>query len=124
VSVTPVPTTVVLEPAAQAFADATASPPLLPELTPEEARAVLDDVQRAPVVKLPVDDEWTVVRADVGGVRVRIVGPVGADGMLPVVLCMRGGGWVLGNAATHDRLVREPAVGAGAAVLREVLHSA
>ena len=30
---------------------------------------------------------------------------------------MHGGGWVLGNAHTHDRLVRELAVGAGAAVV-------
>jgi acetyl esterase/lipase len=29
---------------------------------------------------------------------------------------MHGGGWVLGNAQTHDRLVRELAVGTGAAV--------
>ena len=29
---------------------------------------------------------------------------------------MHGGGWVLGNAGTHDRLVRELAVGARAAV--------
>ena len=30
---------------------------------------------------------------------------------------MHGGGWVLGNAHTHDRLVRELAVGTGAAVV-------
>ncbi|WP_448642977.1 alpha/beta hydrolase [Geodermatophilus sp. URMC 63] len=30
---------------------------------------------------------------------------------------MHGGGWVLGNARTHDRLVRELAVGVGAAVV-------
>ena len=30
---------------------------------------------------------------------------------------MHGGGWVLGNADTHDRLVRELAVGTGAAVV-------
>jgi acetyl esterase len=30
---------------------------------------------------------------------------------------MHGGGWVLGNAGTHDRLVRELACGAGAAVV-------
>ena len=36
--------------------------------------------------------------------------------MLPVILYMHGGGWVLGNADTHDRLVRELAVGTGAAV--------
>jgi acetyl esterase/lipase len=33
-----------------------------------------------------------------------------------VILYMHGGGWVLGNAGTHDRLVRELAVGAGAAL--------
>jgi acetyl esterase len=30
---------------------------------------------------------------------------------------MHGGGWILGNAGTHDRLVRELAVGANAAVV-------
>jgi acetyl esterase/lipase len=34
-----------------------------------------------------------------------------------VILYMHGGGWVLGNADTHDRLVRELAVGTGAAVM-------
>jgi len=34
-----------------------------------------------------------------------------------VPLAMHGGGWVLGNAGTHDRLVRELAWGAGAAVV-------
>jgi acetyl esterase len=116
-SVTPMSSEVVLEPAAQAFAEATAAPPFLYELTPEEARAVLDEVQRAPIAKLPVDDEWLVVRADLGDVRVRIVRPADAAGALPVVLYMHGGGWVLGNAATHDRLVRELAVGAAAAIV-------
>ncbi|MFI7129352.1 alpha/beta hydrolase fold domain-containing protein [Nonomuraea sp. NPDC050153] len=35
----------------------------------------------------------------------------------PPFLYVHGGGWVLGNAGTHDRLVRELAVGAGAAVV-------
>jgi acetyl esterase len=107
---------VVLEPASQAFVEATANPPFLFELTPDEARKVLDDVQAAPIAKLPVDERWITVPADVGDVRVRIVRPVGADGTLPVILYMHGGGWVLGNAGTHDRLVRELAVGTGAAV--------
>jgi acetyl esterase/lipase len=37
--------------------------------------------------------------------------------MLPAILYMHGGGWVLGNSGTHDRLVRELAVGTGAAVV-------
>jgi acetyl esterase len=108
---------VVLEPASQAFVEATAKPPFLYELTPTEARAVLDDVQAAPIDKLPVEDRWITVPADVGDVQVRIVRPPDAVGPLPVVLYMHGGGWVLGNAGTHDRLVRELAVGAGAAVV-------
>jgi acetyl esterase len=77
---------VVLEPAAQAFCDATAQPPFLYELTPDEARAVLDDVQAAPIDKLPVDDHWVTVPAAVGDVRVRIVRPVGVERELPVIL--------------------------------------
>ena len=108
---------VVLEPASQAFVEATAKPPFLYELTPSQARAVLDDVQSAYIEKLPVEERWVTVPADVGDVRVRIVRPLVAAGKLPVILYMHGGGWVLGNAHTHDRLVRELAVGAGAAVV-------
>ncbi|GAA2228279.1 alpha/beta hydrolase [Promicromonospora sukumoe] len=123
----------VLEPAAQAFADATARPPLLYELGVEGARKLLDDVQAAPVDKPDVDEKWITVPADVGDVRVRIVRPVGTSGggsgllpdllsgptaaLLPTILYVHGGGWILGNAGTHDRLVRELAVGVGAAVV-------
>ncbi|HEY6762620.1 MAG TPA: alpha/beta hydrolase [Baekduia sp.] len=109
-------TPIVLEPASQAFVEATGQPPFLYELTPDEARKVLDDVQAAPIDKLPVDERWITVPADVGDVRVRVVRPAGAEGTLPVILYLHGGGWVLGNAGTHDRLVRELAVGAGAAL--------
>jgi acetyl esterase len=57
------------------------------------------------------------VPAAVGDARVRIVRPVDITGTLPVIVYMHGGGWILGNAATHDRLVRELAVGARAALL-------
>jgi acetyl esterase/lipase len=108
---------VVLEPAAQEFADGTSTPPFIYELTPDEARKVLDDVQSAPVHKLPVEERWITVPAEVGDVQVRIVRPPDADGTMPAILYMHGGGWVLGNAHTHDRLVRELAVGANAAVV-------
>jgi acetyl esterase len=108
---------VVLEQASQEFVEATAKPPFLYELTPAEARKVLDDVQAEPIDKLPVEDRWVTVPAEVGDVRVRIVRPPDAAGTLPVILYMHGGGWVLGNADTHDRLVRELAVGTRAAVV-------
>jgi acetyl esterase len=106
-----------LEPAAQAFADAAAVPPLLQDLSPDEARSALEEIQAAAVDKLPVQDEWVTVRAAVGDVRVRIVKPQRAAGSLPAVLYMHGGGWIIGSASTHDRLVRELAVGARAAVV-------
>lgn len=40
----------------------------------------------------------------------------GLAGTLPVIVYMHGGGWILGNAGTHDRLVRELAIGARAAL--------
>src|SRR3954454_12058457 len=86
---------VVLEPASQALAEATAGPPFLYELSPAKARAVLDELQAAPIDKLPVTDRWITVPAEVGDVRVRIVRPADAVGTLPVVLYMHGGGWVL-----------------------------
>ncbi|WP_430645054.1 alpha/beta hydrolase [Agromyces sp. GXS1127] len=107
----------VLEPAAQDVADATSRPPFLYELGVEGARTVLDDLQAAPIEKPDVDETWITVPAEVGDVRVRIVKPVGADAPLPAVLYMHGGGWVLGNAGTHDRLVRELATGARAAIV-------
>jgi acetyl esterase/lipase len=106
-----------LEAAAQEFADATSKPPFLYELGPDGARKVLDDVQAAPIAKPEVSDKWITVPADVGDVRVRIVKPLDAIGTLPAILYMHGGGWVLGNAGTHDRLVRELAVGVNAAVV-------
>src|SRR5215470_14185066 len=106
----------VLEPASQEFVEATSTPPFIYELTPDEARKVLDDVQAEPIEKLPVDERWITVPAEVGDVRVRIVRPPDAEQTLPVILYMHGGGWVLGNSGTHDRLVRELAVGTGAAV--------
>lgn len=106
----------ILEPAAQKLADASAKPPFLYQLGPDGARKVLDDIQAAPIAKPDVADEWITVPAQVGDVKVRIVKPVGSSSPLPTILYMHGGGWVLGNAGTHDRLVRELSVGVNAAV--------
>ncbi|MFK0118097.1 alpha/beta hydrolase [Streptomyces sp. NPDC090994] len=108
----------VLEPAAQAFAEATSNPPYLFDLPPAEGRKAVDEVQSGDIAKPAVDEEWiTVEGGPTGSVRARIVRPAGAGGTLPVILYIHGAGWVFGNAHTHDRLVRELAVGAGAAVV-------
>jgi len=40
------------------------------------------------------------------------------EATLPVVIYTHGGGWVLGDRETHDRLVRELTVGANAVVVQ------
>lgn len=113
----PVASPVVLETAAQQVADAFSQRPFIYEKTPAEARKILEDAQSSvPVSKPAVDEEWITVPSAAGDARVRIIKPKGATGMLPVIVYMHGGGWILGNAATHDRLVRELAVGARAAL--------
>jgi acetyl esterase/lipase len=106
-----------LEPAAAELVDATSRPPFIYQLDPAAARKVLDDLQAAPIELAEVDERWITVPASVGEVRVRIVTPKGAEGPLPAVLYIHGGGWVVGHAGTHDRLVRELAVGARAALV-------
>src|SRR5690349_3685722 len=108
----------VLEPAAAAFAEATANPPYLFDLGPTDGRKAVDEVQSGPVAKPEVAEVWmSVAGGPTGSVPVRIVRPADAEGVLPVVLYLHGAGWVFGNAHTHDRLVRELAVGARAAVV-------
>ncbi|MGW6060956.1 alpha/beta hydrolase [Streptomyces sp. NPDC055189] len=108
----------VLEPAAAAFAEATAHAPYLFDLPPAEGRKAVDAVQSGDIAEPDVDEEWiTVPGGPTGSVRTRIVKPAGTNGALPVILYIHGAGWVFGNAHTHDRLVRELATGAEAAVV-------
>ncbi|MBF6189687.1 alpha/beta hydrolase [Nocardia implantans] len=107
-----------LEPAAQEFVDATSQPPFLYQLPPEEGRKAVDSVQDAPIFKPEIDEEWiTVDGGPTGSVRVRIVKPQGVTETLPVIIYTHGAGWVFGDAHTHDRLVRDLAVGTHAAVV-------
>jgi acetyl esterase len=111
-------TGVPLERAAREFAEATALPPYLFDLGPAAGRALVDEIQGRPVVKAAVDIRDIVVPGGPAGeVAVRVVRPRHAPGMLPVIVYVHGVGWVFGNRHTHDRLIREIAVGAQAAVV-------
>jgi acetyl esterase/lipase len=113
-----VATRIVLEPAAQAFADATADPPYLCDLGPEKGPRTIAEVQSGPM-EVPAADieDLTVPGGPIGDVAVRIVRPRGATGPLPVILYIHGAGWVFDNRHTHERLVHELAVRVGAAVV-------
>jgi acetyl esterase len=109
---------VVLEPAAQALADALAAgggPPLY-TLSPEEARAVLNQAQSGDVAMVDAEiEEHTIPGGPSGTVSITVFKPIGHDGSLPTVVYTHGGGWILGNFHTHQRLVRELTEQTGAA---------
>lgn len=87
------------------------------KLTPEQARDWLIEAQSAPVDKIDVDIQDLDVPAGSGeSIPMRIVRPKGEGGPLPLIFYLHGGGWVMGNRTTHDRLIRELADGVGAAV--------
>jgi acetyl esterase len=87
--------------------------PPLHELPIVQARALMRDMQTADVSSYPVD----VQEIDLQGYSLQIVRPRHTSEPLPAVMFFHGGGWVLGDVKTHDRLVREIAIGVNAAVV-------
>lgn len=109
----------VLEPATQLFVEAMAAAggPAIGERSPEEARRLLAEIQSQAVGKPAARLEDVVFAVGpTGSVRVRIVRPDGARETLPVAIYAHGGGWIFGDTDTHDRMIREIAVGARVAL--------
>ncbi|MBC8087334.1 MAG: alpha/beta hydrolase [Phycisphaerae bacterium] len=107
-----------LEPIAQKFMDGLAGAAPLYTMDAKSAHAVLTDLQSMPTALMPVDiTDTTFPVGPTGTTRIRIIRPEGAKEVLPVLMFFHGGGWVLGDKITHDRLVRELAVGVHAAVV-------
>lgn len=108
-----------LEARTRSFIDSLTNAPPLHTLPPNDARAALASLQaRTPVRLLDVSsqDRTLAVGPD-GRTNVRVVRPAGVKSTLPVVVYIHGGGWVLGDASTHDRLVRELVVGANVVIV-------
>lgn len=107
-----------LEPEAQAFAEAAARPPFLFTLGPEKGRIALEEAQAGQANRLPVDiEDLAIDNGPSGQVTLHILRPQNALAMLPVIVYIHGAGWVFGSIQTHDRLMRELAVGVEAAVV-------
>lgn len=90
----------------------------LETLAPKDARAVLSGAQAG--VKVDVSGirvERRTIQADGQPLQIRVVRPEGATGELPVFMFFHGGGWVLGDYPTHERLIRDLVVGSGAAAV-------
>src|SRR4051794_21678809 len=109
---------VVLDPTIQNFIqelEAAAPPPIF-SLTPEQGRDTLLRAQSIPVHLPAAHIEDRTVDSAVGRIQLRTIRPLNAAGCTPAIVYFHGGGWVLGDANTHDRLVRQLAVGTGASV--------
>ncbi len=111
-----------VEPRTQAWLDAlaaTAQGPPINELSPPDARRVLRSIQSSvPLPPAPATiEEGVVPGGPTGGVGVHVVKPARSATALPLVIHCHGGGWIIGDANTHERLDRELAGEAGAAVL-------
>ncbi|WP_417837220.1 alpha/beta hydrolase [Thalassospira tepidiphila] len=110
----------VLENTTQEFIDVLSASggPAIYTLTPAEARNVLAGAQSGEVAKPAVDITDTVFGVGpTGATKVRIIRPAGNTDRLPVIVYFHGAGWVMGDTGTHDRLVRELAVRANAALV-------
>ncbi|ROL91185.1 alpha/beta hydrolase [Pseudomonas chlororaphis] len=104
----------------QAFLDALNSGGGKPmeQMTPKEARAVLVGAQAGVKLTLPkADVSQKTIDVDGQAISLTIVRPAGVKGTLPVFMFFHGGGWVLGDFPTHERLVRDLVVGSGAAAV-------
>jgi len=86
------------------------------QLSPLAARQVLIDAQKG--AQLPAADVSEKL-IDVNGEKItlNIVKPQGAQGPLPVFMFFHGGGWILGDFQTHERLVRDLVAESGAAAV-------
>jgi acetyl esterase/lipase len=88
------------------------------QMTAKEARAVLVGAQAGVKLTLPkADVSQKTINVDGQDIGLTIVRPAGVKGTLPVFMFFHGGGWVLGDFPTHERLVRDLVVGSGAAAV-------
>jgi acetyl esterase len=88
----------------------------LETLSPADARAVLVGAQAG--AKLPpADVSEKTITVDGKPIKLTILRPVGAKGVLPAFMFFHGGGWILGDFPTHERFVRDLVADSGAAAV-------
>ena len=109
---------VVLEPAAQALADALAAAggPRSTRFPRKRPAPCSIELQAGDVVMPPaVVEPHAIPGGPDGEISITVVRPVDSNGSLPAVVYTHGGGWILGSFATHERLVRDLVAQSGAA---------
>jgi acetyl esterase len=107
-----------LDPVTYRFLEALAAELSALRRRPSQAGALLARLQSAPVGKpSAIIQDLAFPVGPTGNVIARIVRPKDRQDDLPIVMHFCGGGWMHADRNTHDRLIREVAVGAEAAVV-------
>ena len=88
--------------------------PPLESMSAANARKVLEDAQSSVKVDLSgIDVSEKMITEDGYKVKLNIVRPAGVKKKLPVFIFIHGGGWILGDFPTHERMVRDLVVLSG-----------
>lgn len=83
-----------------------------------QARDVLSGAQSSVKVDLSgIEESEKRITADGHTIKIMIVRPKGNKDKLPVFMFIHGGGWVLGDYPTHQRLIRDLVVESGLAAV-------
>ncbi|MCQ6957704.1 alpha/beta hydrolase [Mucilaginibacter aquariorum] len=88
--------------------------PPVESLSKQDARNVLINAQASVKVNMSgIEESEKTIHADGHAIKLNIVRPAGAKGILPVFIFIHGGGWILGDYPTHKRMVRDLVVLSG-----------
>lgn len=90
--------------------------PPMETLSPADARNVLVGAQKGATLP-PADVSEKTISVDGRTIRLTVVRPAGAKSVLPAFMFFHGGGWILGDYPTHERLVRDLVSQSGAAAV-------
>lgn len=97
------------------FIDSIKNGPPIYTLSVDKARKALDGATTAPIFNSQVTIKDIIIPENIS---IRIVRPTNTDNIkLPVVIYIHGGGWILGNKNTHDRLIKEIVTNANVIVI-------
>lgn len=90
----------------------------LEELSPRDARQVLTDAQASVKLELPPARVSTRLIQHAGKpLELTVVHPAGVEKAVPAFMFFHGGGWVLGDYPTHERLVHDLVADSGTAAV-------
>ena len=88
--------------------NAASNPPLIFQVSPDQGRKMLEELQNSPVRMYPANIKNTVISTGKWGqVRVFAVSPNTVSEPVNVIFYIHGAGWVFGSFHTHEKLVRE-----------------